>query len=95
MLFELCLNRGDHARRTVADIQAADAAGKIEIAVAVYVFDGDTVGACSKNRRGIGGTARNGSLAARHQRSRLRPGNFCFNLNCRHFSTTQSASRRD
>jgi len=38
MLFELRLNRGDHPRRTMADIQAADAAGKIQIAVAIHVL---------------------------------------------------------
>src|SRR6266481_2768301 len=49
MLFELRLNRGDHARRTMADIQATDAAGKIQIAVAARA-DGAAIEDVDGNR---------------------------------------------
>ena len=85
MFFELRLNRGDDTRRAVANVEAADAAGKIDVPVAVDVFDGGAIGACRENGRGVGGPARDGSFAARHQRARTRPGNFRSNLNRSHF----------
>ena len=36
---ELALDRSDHRFATMPDVKAADAAGKIEVAVAVYVFE--------------------------------------------------------
>ena len=39
MRSSLLADGGDHARRPVADIEAADAAGEIDEAIAVDVFD--------------------------------------------------------
>ena len=65
-----------NARRAMADVEAADAAGEIDVAVTVYVFNQCAFGPCGENRRGIGGSTRDGSFATRHQRVRLRTGNF-------------------
>src|SRR6266581_1323602 len=98
------------ARATVADVEAADAAGEIEIAIAVNILDGGAFGARGENRRGIRRTARNRGFAARYQCAGLGARYFRAKLNCFHFSvpfaggneaallisnTTRLASRRD
>ncbi len=85
IFFELLANRGDDARGAMADIEAADSSGEIDVAIAVDVFDGCAVGASGENGRGVGGTARDGSFATRHERARTRTWNFRSNLNCSHF----------
>jgi hypothetical protein len=67
VFLELRLNRSDYAGRAVANVEAADAAGEIEIAIAVDVFDGGAVGARGEDGRGVRRTARNGGFAAGHQ----------------------------
>jgi len=58
VLFKLLADGGEHARRAMADVEAADAAGKIEIAVAVDVLDGSAIGARGEHRRGVRSAAR-------------------------------------
>ena len=93
MLFELLADRGDDARRAMADIEAADASGEIDIAIAVDVFDHRAVRARCENGRGVGGSARDGRFAARHKRTRPRPRNFRSNLNVVIFSSYWAAWR--
>src|SRR4029077_19235665 len=67
MFFELFADSGEHAGRAVANIEAADAAGEIEIAIAVDVFDGGAVGGRGENWRSARRSARNRGFAAGHQ----------------------------
>ena len=67
VFLELLTDRGEHVGRAMADIEAADPAGKIEIAIAVDVLDGGAFGASGKNRRGVRRAAGNGGFAAGHQ----------------------------
>ena len=67
MLPELLADRGDHAAGAMTDVEAADTAGKIEIAITVDVLDDGAIGARSENERGIRRSARNGAFASRHQ----------------------------
>src|SRR5437667_12451560 len=53
VFLELLTDRGEHARRAMANIEAADAASEIEIAVAVDVLDEGAFGARAENRRGV------------------------------------------
>src|SRR5277367_2468495 len=85
MFFELRLNGGCDARRTMANIETANSSSEIDITVTVYVFDGCTIGASSKEGRGIRRAAGDGRFATRHECARTRPGNFCANLNRSHF----------
>src|SRR5260370_23281613 len=85
VLLELFPDRGEHPRRAVADIQAADASGDIEIALTIDILDGGAVSSCSENRRGIRRAAWNSSFTPRHQGARLGPRYFRANLNRRHF----------
>src|SRR6266567_6172067 len=110
VLLDLFADGRKHARSAVADVEAADAAGEIEIAIAVDILDGGAFGARGENRRGIRRTARNRGFAARHQWAGLGARYFRAKLNCFHFSvpfaggneaallisnTTRLASRRD
>ena len=84
VLLELLADGGEHAVRAVADVEAADAAGKIEISIAVDVLDGGAFGASGENRRGVRRAAGNGGFAARHQCAGFGSRYFRANLNCRH-----------
>ena len=44
----------------MADIEYADAAGEVEEAIAVHVFEHGTLGACRENRRRMRYAARDG-----------------------------------
>src|SRR5262249_3393330 len=72
--------------RAMANIEATDATGKIEVAIAVDVFDSGAIRAGCKDRRGICRAARDGGLASGHERARLWPGNFRAKLDCFHWS---------
>src|SRR5260370_37168936 len=85
VLLELFPDRGEHAGRTVADIEATDASGEIEIAITIDILDGGAVSSCGEDRRGIRSTAWNASLAAGHQRAALAGGYLGADLNRRHF----------
>ena len=53
VFLELLADRGEHARRAMANIEAANAASEIEIAIAVDVLDDGAFGARGENRRGV------------------------------------------
>src|SRR5213082_1663327 len=76
VFFQLLADPGGHARRAVADIEAADAAGKIEIAIAIDVFDDSGFGARGENGIGVGRAARDRGFAAGHQSAGLGAGDF-------------------
>ncbi len=85
IFFKLFADRGNDARRAMADIEAADSSRKIDITVAIDVFDGSAIRTRCENGRGVGGPAGDGGLAAGHESARPRPGNFRSNLNRSHF----------
>src|SRR5258708_27365697 len=93
VLLELCADRREQARRAMADVEATDAAGEIEIAVAVNVLDGGALGARGENGRGIRRAAWNSSFAARHQSAGLGSGDFGAKLDCFHQRFSVSAQR--
>jgi len=62
VLLELFRGGGEDAGRVVADVEAADTTGEIEIAIAVDVFDGGAVGARGENWRGVRRAAGNGGF---------------------------------
>src|SRR5260370_35441041 len=63
VLLELLADGGEDARRAVADVEAADSASEIEIAIAVDVFDDSAVGGSGENGRGVRRAARKGGFA--------------------------------
>src|SRR5215472_8923229 len=63
-LIELLAKGGHHTRRAMANVKAADTSGKIEIAIAVDIFDCGTIRTSGENGRRIGGAARDGGFAA-------------------------------
>src|SRR5271169_449220 len=69
----------------MADIEASDSAGEIDVPVAVDVFDSCAIGTRGENGCGISGTARDGGFATRHERARTRTWDFRSNLNRSHF----------
>src|SRR5436309_14671350 len=84
VLLDLLADRGEHAGRAMANIEAADAAGKIEIPIAVDVLDGGAFGASGENRRGVRRAAVNGRFSARDQCAGFGSRYLRANLNCRH-----------
>src|SRR6266478_525937 len=66
VLFELLADGGEEARRAVTNIETANAAGEIEIAIAVDVFNGGALGVRGENRRGVRRAAGNSRFAASH-----------------------------
>ena len=66
LFFELLANGAFNLRRTVAGVQAANSAGKVEKLVAVHVFDHRAFGTRGKNGSGMIRPARHGGLAALH-----------------------------
>src|SRR5215467_8253753 len=67
VLFELLADRGEHSRRAMPGVETPDATGKIEVAIAINVFEDGAFGARGENGRGVGGAARNGGFAAGHK----------------------------
>src|SRR5208283_3775942 len=65
---ELRAHSSFHSRRAVPNVQTADAAGKIQIAIAVDVLDAGAFGPGNENRRDQLRAARDGGFAARQQR---------------------------
>src|SRR5260370_34909858 len=78
----------------MADVEAADAAGEIEIAIAVDVLDGGAVRAGGEAGRGVRRAGRNGGFAARHQGAGLGSGDFGANLNRVHDFCFSSSSEK-
>src|SRR5216684_1289115 len=94
VFLELSAQCRHHARRSVADVETADSAGKIEIAIAVHVLERSTFRGSHENGRAVVWAAGNRGLPPGHQGPRARSGNFRANLYRRHFSTTQSECLR-
>jgi hypothetical protein len=65
----------NHRRRAMSGVEAADAARKVDQAIAVDIFDDPTFGLGNKNRGGVIGRLHNGSIAPLHQRLRARSRN--------------------
>jgi hypothetical protein len=65
----------------MADIETADAAGEVEIAVPVDVFEPGVFGLGNIDGRAVGKAAGHGFGAALGERSGLGPGNGCAKLN--------------
>ena len=51
--------------RAMADVQAADAAGEIDVAIAVHIFERGAFGLGDVDRDGVAKPARDGVVAAR------------------------------
>src|SRR6266851_5155342 len=81
VLLELRADGGEYARRAMADVEATDAPGEIEIAIAVDVLDGGAFGARGEDGRGVRRAAGNGGFAAGHQGAGLGARYFGANLN--------------
>ena len=71
----LGLHRGDHRLATMSHIQASDAAGKIQVAVAVHIFEPGIFRLRYIDRCDNRKAARNGVGTAGSQRFRFRSGN--------------------
>jgi hypothetical protein len=69
----------------MADVEAADASGKIDEAVAVDVIDDRAFRSRGKERRGVIRAAGNGGFAAGHKDAGLGAGDFGAKLDGRHF----------
>jgi hypothetical protein len=63
---ELGAQSSDDARSAMANVEAADAAGKIEKAIAIDVLEKGAFGARGENGRGVIDAARDGRGAAAH-----------------------------
>ena len=85
MLLELLFDCGGDARRLMADVEAADAAGEIDVAIAVNVGERGAFSGRGENRDRVVWRARDGGFAAFHQRDRARAWDFRLDLNCGHF----------
>src|SRR5256885_3048574 len=67
VLLELLADGGDHPGRAMADVEAADTASEIEVAITVDILDGGAFCACGENRHGVRWAAWNRGFAAGHQ----------------------------
>src|SRR5437016_2972361 len=76
----------------MAGVEAADASGEIEIAIAVHVFEDRAFSARRENGRSVGRAARDGGFAADHEGARLGAGNFGADLNRFHGSVLRLVS---
>src|SRR5258707_11726762 len=94
VFLELSAQCRHHARRSVADVETADSAGKIEIAIAVHVLERSAFRGRHENARAVVWAARNRGFPPGHQVPRPPPGHFRANLYPRRFSTSQSAILR-
>ena len=90
---KLLLDRRYHRRRSMARVEAADAARKIDHAVAIHIFNHSALGAVNKNGRDVESALRHSGIAPLHQFSRAWTWNGSAKLDARHFSTTQSEIR--
>ena len=90
---QLFADCGYYARRAVTYIENADATCKIEVAIAVNVFQHCAFGARCENWRGVENAARYGGLTTAHQLLRFWAWDWSAKLNCGHFSTIRSALR--
>ena len=77
----------------MAGVQATDASGEVDVAIAVDIFQNRAFGLRDVNRGGMRKRPWNGAGAALAESALdLGPGNRCFQLNRRHLSTIQLAA---
>ncbi len=103
ILLHLLANRVQHACVSVPNVQAADAARKIDEAVAIDVFNYRSFRFRREHRRCMKRSSCHSCIAPVHQHFRFRSRDFRSNLNCSHrrcpstpnLSTSQSAFRPD
>ncbi len=87
---ELAAHGFDDGGCAMSGVEAADATGEIDQAVAVDVFHDRAFGFGDKNRRGVISRLHDGGVAPLHQRLRTRPGNGSAKLNGGHKSVLSS-----
>jgi len=75
-LLELLLNRRDDSGRAMACIEAANATGEINVAVAIDIFENRALGSCKIDGRPLRQAARNRCSATVAKRFGLRSRNF-------------------
>src|SRR5271156_3626155 len=63
---QLFANCSDDSRRTVPDVQHADAACEIEEPISINIFENGALGARCEYRSRMGNTARNGGFPSLH-----------------------------
>ena len=80
-LFGLCPDGIHHLARAVADCQRADAAGKVDIGVAIHIGDGRALAAGHGNAGEAGGAARDGGVATGDDGLAVGAGDFGFQHN--------------
>ena len=86
----------EHARITVANVQAADTAAQIDEAVTVYVLEDRAFRVADKKWGGRVDPTRDGLRPPGRQRTRIGSRNFCLESDAGHsFNTIQSALRSD
>ena len=78
---ELAAHGLDDRGGTVARVETANAAGEVNQAIAVNVFDDGAFGLVNEDGRGVEGTLGHRVIAAFHQRLRARAGNGSAELN--------------
>ena len=89
---ELAAHGINHSRCSMSGVEAADAARKINQAVAVNIFHDRSFRLGDKDRRGMISPLHNGSIAPLHEGLRARSGNGCAHLNGGHNSVLSSKS---
>jgi hypothetical protein len=62
--FKLLADGGDNRFATMSDVEATDAAGEIDVAVSVYIFERGVFGFGYIDRRSVGEAAGDGCVAA-------------------------------
>ena len=80
-VIELFAYRGQHGLSTMPDVEAADAAGEVDVAVAVYIFEPRVFGFGHIHGSSKREPARHGGVAALGQRFGFRSRDLSFELN--------------
>jgi hypothetical protein len=62
-LLDLRLHRGDHLRVAMAGVDHGDAAGEVDVLLALFIDDLGIVGRFRIDREGVSDTARHGGAA--------------------------------
>jgi hypothetical protein len=63
-MFELAFDGGDDFGRTMANVEAADASGEVDVSVAINIVENSAFGFGNVDGRGVGEAARHGIGAA-------------------------------
>src|SRR5205085_281822 len=90
---ELAANGFDDRRRAMPSVEATDAAGEVDHAIAVHILDRSALGLGHEHGGSMERAANHGSIAAPHQILRARSGDGSSQLDGSHISTSQLALR--